>query len=195
MSCSHAYPIRGFNRWPSTVFWRPTPCLFRASFWQYSNGFYSLDSLIGYKYLFHMHAWKVVSISDHLRIFDILLRVCSVLQLHLFIYFFLKYSINGYLISYKYFFLNRWTSDYLRICDVPFCACAIRLLHLEYQRLKLISLFMTSAHDRSVILMLYATYIFCNCIIIKTDQIIYVILFLISTRFMVSFKWENTKKQ
>ena len=67
------------------------------------------------------------------------------------------------------------------------------LLHLEYQRVKLVSLFMTYAYDRSIILMLYATYIFCNYIIIKTDQIIYVILFLIFTQFMVSLKRWNTK--
>ena len=71
---------------------------------------------------FRMHAWNVVSISDHLRIFDILLRACSVLQLHL-VFFFLEYSINGYLISYKYFLIGepvtiyRFATSRSRMCN------------------------------------------------------------------------------
>ena len=58
-----------------------------------------------------------------------------------FLSFFLFLNIQSWDTWLATFYFNRWIGDHFRICNVLFCACAMRLLHIDYHRLKSVKVF------------------------------------------------------
>ena len=136
--------VNGF--WRFTL--RITLRILRASFWQNSNRFYRW--IVWFATNTCSHTYVKFSVSQWpLRIFDDVLHACSVLQLHL--VFGNIQSSDTWFVTNILFFFNRWTGDHQRICNILFCAFAIRLLHSDYQRNQKVC-FVTFAHNRSIIL-------------------------------------------